>query len=463
MIKQPHSREIELGVLSCLILGLERNKWAIDELTDSMFYIHEYKTICGAIKNIHSSGQSVSYLAVKEHVAKNNKTKDFDRFVSDMNQEKGESIFDSSTYSYHLKGHIAILKDKERRRMLLSSAQKLVEVSQSNAEDINSGIGEVVSTLTDNSTSEEYDPSVEKAIADLDAQIKLYQENQKRYLGHESGFPEIDKKLDGLMDGHFGVVTGYTSAGKTAFALNIAASFIKRGQKVVFFSLEMSPSQLLTRLISIISLIPIHKVSKGLINDIERDKVNETIEIIKRSGMVIYESPDLDSIELTILKESADKNTKLFILDYLGLVQTKKQKDYEGLKYIAQRFQNIMKSFKVHLLALSQIDNAQIKDDNPFIISTKGSGDIGASADYVLRLKNKETDLDVINDMKENLVPLPIQLYIQKNRHGQTGVVSLYFHTQTTTFEDESTYNPDVYKMRLDRIYTSGTSNEFDI
>jgi len=119
---------------------------------------------------------------------------------------------------------------------------------------------------------------------------------------------------------------------------------------------------------------------------------------------------------------------------------------------VAKELQKNLQRFKVPMICLSQISNEQAKDGNPFIMSTKGSGDIAASADWVLLLQNEEQDMDIINQLKDEKIPLPIRCYIQKHRHGPTGMLSLKFDTITGKFLDKNNYDESRYKDKLVEI-----------
>jgi len=457
-LQQPQSLDAERAVLSVLMLGYERDRELLETVSEDSFHDPKNLELYKVIDELHRERVSVDSITIRDRIKSNG-------LETILSHDYLNNIHDDRANSWSIGSYIKILKDKETRRNMLDAGHKLIEGANNETLDTTEQTGAVIANLTNQVGQGGVDASADRGIQDLRDQIKEYKAKDSEFLGHESGIRELDKKLDGIRDGHFGVITGYTSSGKTALALNIVAEFIKRGQKVVFFSLEMSPSQLISRLASILSTIPIWKISKGSTNAAEGEALKKAIDLIQVSGLKIYENPSLSSIEMTILKESADKDTSLFIVDYLGLVQSGMKSDYAGLKHISQKFQSIMKSFNVHLIALSQIDNAQIKDDNPFIIATKGSGDIAASADYVLRLKNKEADADIISELKDNNIPLPIQLYIQKNRHGATGVINLYFQTEATIFQDDNSYKPELYAGRLEQMKgkTRNFEDEFDI
>ena len=68
-----------------------------------------------------------------------------------------------------------------------------------------------------------------------------------------SGIPELDSMLgkNGYFRGSSILISGTAGTGKTSLAAHFAASTCQRGEKVLFFSLEESPSQIIRNMTSI--------------------------------------------------------------------------------------------------------------------------------------------------------------------------------------------------------------------
>jgi replicative DNA helicase len=77
--------------------------------------------------------------------------------------------------------------------------------------------------------------------------------------GLSTGFVTIDNKLGGFQSTDLIVAAGRPSMGKTSLATNIAFNVAKAGGVVGFFSLEMSPKQLATRILSEQAHVPLRE------------------------------------------------------------------------------------------------------------------------------------------------------------------------------------------------------------
>jgi replicative DNA helicase len=90
---------------------------------------------------------------------------------------------------------------------------------------------------------------VEKVDTYLETYIERIQENRKKPI-ISTGFIQFNKKLgDGVFPGLY-CIGGISSLGKTAFTLQLADNIAERGNDVLFFSLEMSKDELISRSLS---------------------------------------------------------------------------------------------------------------------------------------------------------------------------------------------------------------------
>src|SRR5205807_10377870 len=94
--------------------------------------------------------------------------------------------------------------------------------------------------------------------------------------GVPSGFASLDRITYGWQPTDLIILAARPSVGKTAFALNLARSAALHPTKptgVAFFSLEMSASQLVQRILSAESGIMLEKISRGRLEDYEMQQL----------------------------------------------------------------------------------------------------------------------------------------------------------------------------------------------
>jgi len=445
--KIPRNLEAETSLIGSILLRPKAMIEVMDIVDENSFYNGQYGFIFKVMKELFQEGLPIDSISISEKASQMNGS---ELKVSQL-MEMSMGVSNSTIASYYAR----IVQDKYQRRKSMETADILIGSSQDDATDVAETISLAISSLASGLMVEKEDSTVDSGLFEMQKTAQLHSSSGKKYLGSETGMTDLDKKIEGIQDGHLGVITGYTSSGKTAIALNAFASYVILGKKVVMFSLEMSSAQLMSRICAIISGIPIHKIQKGVVPLADMPNFSRAMNLIKSSASKIYTDSNWSSIQMAMLKESASKDTSLFILDYIQLVTVDGMDDYKGLKHVSKCLQKQLQRFGVPMICLSQISNEMAKDDRPDIISTKGAGDIAASADWVIRLKNKEKQ-EVVDEFKDNYIPLPINVYIQKNRHGSTGRCNLYFDTHTNKFFGTDNYDFDRYKDKIFQIKGEG-------
>jgi len=76
--------------------------------------------------------------------------------------------------------------------------------------------------------------------------------------------------------------------GKTAFALNILKNMaVDQKKSVALFSLEMSSEQIADRVLSMVSGIPMWKISKGQLDTEDFTVMGESMEVLSDTNIFI--------------------------------------------------------------------------------------------------------------------------------------------------------------------------------
>jgi len=86
---------------------------------------------------------------------------------------------------------------------------------------------------------------------------------RSRVTGYPTGLQKLDELLTGFQKSDLLILAARPGMGKTAFALNVATYMSMEEEiPVLFFSLEMSATQLVQRLLSAVSNVPSQKLKQ---------------------------------------------------------------------------------------------------------------------------------------------------------------------------------------------------------
>jgi len=252
---------------------------------------------------------------------------------------------------------------------------------------------------------------------------------------------------NGLQKSNLIILAARPGMGKTSFALNIATNAARLGKTVLFFSLEMSPQDLVMRILSSMAEFDQSRLRQGGRIDSETTKVL-LARANELSTMQLYldGSNEIRAFDLIskcrVFKRKHNNNLDLVVVDYLQMIKTRSDVENRaiGVAEISYALKLLAKELKVPVLALAQL-NRKVEDrtqtaGRPQLSDLRDSGSIEQDADmvwFIHRLKEKNNKDDGFQSTEEDRLRL---LIVAKNRNGPTTDIELEFHKEITTFKD---------------------------
>ncbi|WP_304156901.1 DnaB-like helicase C-terminal domain-containing protein, partial [Fusobacterium ulcerans] len=231
-------------------------------------------------------------------------------------------------------------------------------------------------------------------------------------------------------------VAARPSMGKTAFALNTAFNAASAGKSILIFSLEMSSSQILQRLLSIKSGIGIQKIKNGFLKDDDWKKLGNASNFLGNFHINIADIPNITVIEMraTARRMKAAGKLDMIIVDYLQLIKGSNlriENRQQEISEISRSLKGLARELDVPVIALSQLSRAveQRADRRPMLSDLRDSGAIEQDADIVAFLYR-----DGYYNEKNDITNGDTEIIIGKQRNGPVGTVKLKFIPELAKF-----------------------------
>ena len=220
---------------------------------------------------------------------------------------------------------------------------------------------------------------------------------------------------------------------ETAIAVNMALSAARKSNKtVVIFQLEMSRSQLATRLLSAAGFIDSKKLRMGNLTDDDWQKMAEATEDLQRMSIMIDENSGITVPEMKAKCRRLGDQLGLIVIDYLQLMHAPKHTDnrVQEVAEISRSLKIMAKELNVPVLCCCQLSRGPEgrQDKRPMLSDPRESGSIEQDADIVLFIYRD----DYYNSEGDN--HNAAELIVAKNRHGETGKIDLQWLGQYTAF-----------------------------
>lgn len=222
-----------------------------------------------------------------------------------------------------------------------------------------------------------------------------------------------------IIKGNLITVGSRTSMGKTAFCLDLAIK-LASDYNIVYVNLEMSKIDLLYRILANISEINLQEISNY--NNIIKGnpKYIKAVEKLKTLNLNILdcENNDYKTIINNIQELDEKKKQDIVIIDYLTLMKDNSingNKNNE-IEYIVNNLKLIAKKLNICIVIVSQLSREIEKreDKKPKLSDLRDSGGVEQASDVVLLLYRQDYYT------KENSNPCIMEVFIAKNRQGET-------------------------------------------
>lgn len=335
--------------------------------------------------------------------------------------------------------HAALIKEKSVLRDLISSAANIITNCYSQDDK---GI-DVVLDEAEKTIFQISNKRTTQSFVQLDIWLKKtfqhlsdIKSHSKGVTGIPAGYKKFDEMTSGFQNGDLIVLAARPSMGKTALALNIAASAATQNFTVGVFSLEMSAEQLTLRMLSSESGIPHQSIRNATISSDEWVALTHVAAQLAERKFFIDDTAMLNVMDLRAKarKLKIEHNLQFLIIDYLQLLHTTKRYEnrHQEVSDISRSLKGLAKELDIPIIALSQLSRAveSRMDKRPMLSDLRESGAIEQDADLIMFLYR-----DVIyNPETEN--PALSEIIIGKQRSGPTGTVHLNFAKELTKFED---------------------------
>jgi|TARA_R100001480_G_scaffold56997_3_gene70092 replicative DNA helicase len=251
--------------------------------------------------------------------------------------------------------------------------------------------------------------------------------------GLSSGFESLDALTSGFRQGSLNVVAGRPSMGKSTLALNIA-NHLSSAKNVLFFSLEMSQVQLMLKIVSSETNLPLHKIERNQLTANEEQFFYEKLAHAGNKSMTIIDKGGLSVKDISSIarKMNVERSVDVILIDYLQIMRYDKGREISELGNITRELKYLSKELQIPVILLSQLSRGVESRENkrPYMSDLRSSGEIEQDADIVMFVYRDEY---YHQDTPDRGLA---ELIVAKNRMGQIGFVKCEFHGDYSKFKD---------------------------
>jgi len=445
-----YSLNIERAVLCSILFDQSIIEDILGVLKPSDFYIPAHQKIFEVMEQLNNEDMPLD----EEFIRKRLKSTD----VTDSNLIE---ILSANPISNTM-AYVKEIKDSSIKRELISLATTIKKVTLEEnltAQEAVDNIQNQLYKITSDSNSSDL-KNMEQIILATKEHIKETQNRGTSYLtGQTTGFYSLDKKTTGFNPGDLVIIAARPAMGKTAIVLNTALKNLEKGDGVIFFSLEMPETQLMTRLLSIKTGIPLQNIRKAQLDPTQAQLLEHAFKDMANKKLFVDDNGSLNINQLRArarkIAQNEENNIKMIIIDYLQLMIGSGGTDRRlVVDEISRGLKLLAREINIPIIALSQLNRGLEgrPDKRPMLSDIRESGAIEQDADIIAfvyrddiykerdeQRKEKEA-ADKGETYKSAFINKPIEeaeIIIGKQRNGSIGTVKLDFHKELTKFVDK--------------------------
>lgn len=441
----PQNLEAEQTVLGSVLIDKNAIFRVADLLTPDDFYSPAHSRIYDSILSLYEKRQPIDVLSLANFL------KERDQLTEVGGSSYLADLTNQVTTSSHVQHYAQLVKKNKVLRDLIKASAEITEGAFEPAQELEDFMDDVeqkILSISQKSVPQNFIPVKDELKGAAERMARLHDGGDK-LRGIPTGFFAVDNKLSGLQKSDLIVLGARPSSGKTAFSLDIARHAAMAGHTVGIFSLEMSREQVIDRIISAESQVPLWNILTGRIkSDSEFAMIQGALDRLAAAKLFIDDSASLNIMQMRSMARrlQVEHGLDLLIVDYLQLIRPRTNSDnaVQQITEISRGLKALARELKVPLLAISQLSrNVEQRDHKiPRLSDLRDSGSIEQDADVVMFLYRKDKGQDSLADigadptLNANASEGTTQVLIAKHRNGPIGEVEVGFDPERVTFKN---------------------------
>ena len=451
-VQLPNDIEAEQAVLASCLLNEDVCYEITINLKGEQFYRISHQLIFEAILEMIKQGMRADVISLADKLqAQGNLEKVGGKaYLTDIN---------GNTFALtNWRRHMEIVKRTAIQRDLIRAAAEINAIAYNAPDDLNEVVESAERSLfnvTEQRVSSSF-TKIDSLLDDVYGELSKIASQGSEIVGVPTGFTDVDALFHGLRGGDLIILAARPGVGKTSFALNLAVNAAKEGTSVAFFSLEMSASQLVQRLISSEARVDLGKLRSGKISEGDWGQIADASGRLSALDIYIDDTPGLSIMEARAKARRELRNVVgtdkkgLIVVDYLQLMQAPSiRRDGNRaveVGEISRGLKILAKEMDMPVIALSQLNRSveMRGKKRPMLADLRESGSIEQDADIVMFIDRSMDEVEAEDNDRPELGTAT--LIVAKHRNGPTADITMSFNPNLTKFDnyfDTSRYGGD--------------------
>jgi len=429
----PQNISAEQAALGSMLLQEDAILHSVDILKPEDFYKKSHQIIFKCILELFEKSRGVDLVTLTEELNRINLLEEIGGVTYLTN------LINSVPTAANIEYYIKIIEEKAILRNLINNATKIISMGYEEKEDAKILLDKaehLIFEVSERNLGQSFVP-IKEILQDSFEKIESLYHKGEFITGVPTGFDEFDEITTGFQPSELIVIAGRPGMGKTAFCMSVAQYIaVSKNIPVALFSLEMSKSQLVQRMLCSEARVDAHNLRKGRLAESDWPTLSMAAGRLSSAPIFIDDTAGITCLEIKAKARrlKAQHNLGLIIIDYLQLITSsgRVENRQQEISEISRSLKGLARELNVPVIAVSQLSRAveQRIERRPRLSDLRESGAIEQDADLVVFLYREEyykpkTDRKGI-----------AEVIISKQRNGPTGQLDLAFIQEYAKFEN---------------------------
>ncbi len=431
----------DVAAEQCVLGGMMLSKDAIADVVEILrandFYRPAHSTIFDAVLGLYGRGEPADAITVAAVLES----------AGDLARIGGapylHTLISTVPTAANASYYARIVSERAVLRRLVEAGTKIVQLGYGSAAGSGRDVDDVVDLaqqaiydVTERRVSEDFAILADMIQPTLD-EIEAVGAADGSMRGVPTGFSDLDRLLSGLQPGQLVIVAGRPGLGKSTASMDFARhAAVRADMASAIFSLEMSKTEIVMRLLSAEARVPLHVLRSGQLSDDDWTKLARCMGEISEAPIFVDDTPNMNLMEIRAkarrLKQRHD--LKLIVVDYLQLMSSPKKTEsrQQEVSELSRGLKLLAKEVECPVIAVSQLNRGpeQRTDKRPQLSDLRESGSIEQDADVVILL-HRDDYYD-----KESPRAGEADFIVAKHRNGPTDTITVAAQLHFSRFVD---------------------------
>lgn len=429
----PQDIDAEQSVLGAMLMSKDAIADVIEQLRSGDFYRPSHESIYEAILDLYGHGEPADAVTVAAELDKRGELSHIGGRVYLVDLMSSVSIAANASY------YAQIVHDKAVLRRLVDASMKIAQLGYQGAGDVPDIVDaaqQAIYEVNETKTSEDY-KSLKQLLEPTIDEMEAIESHTGIMSGVPTGFVDLDELTNGLHAGQMVIVAARPAVGKSTLALDFARSAaVHNHLTTAYFSLEMSQTELVMRLLSAEAGVALNHIRNGKMSEDDWQQIVRKTGIVQEAPLFIDDSPNLTMMEIRAkarrLKQRND--LRLVIIDYLQLMTSGRKVESRQVEVseFSRQIKLLAKELQIPVVALCQLNRGpeQRNDKKPMLSDLRESGSLEQDADVVILLHREDVyDRDSARAGEADFI-------VAKHRNGPTATITTAFQGHYSRFVD---------------------------